>query len=138
MEVSRKRLSSHYGSKLGILLFLLPGVGAYTLFMLYPSLLSLYYSLLDWQGGPVSAAPFVGFENFKNILQDPFIYNALGNNLRLLILNWVFQLPIALMLAYVLSRLRHGVSFYRFLFYIPVILPTDNIGVALAFYFLWK
>ena len=135
MAVSRKRLSSQYGSRLGIFLFLLPGVGVYTLFMLYPSLLSLYYSLLDWYGGPVSAAPFVGLENFRAVLQDPFIYKALGNNLRLLTLNWVFQLPAALMLAYILSRLRRGVGFYRFLFYIPVILPAATMALLWRFIF---
>lgn len=135
MAVSRKRLSSQYGSRSGILLFLLPGIGVYTLFMLYPSLLSLYYSLLDWHGGPISAAPFVGFDNFREVLQDAYIYKALGNNLRLLVLNWAFQLPIALLLAYVLSRLRRGVAFYRFLFYIPVILPAATMALLWRFIF---
>jgi ABC-type sugar transport system permease subunit len=68
-------------------------------------------------------------------LQDPFIYKALGNNLRLLTLNWAFQLPIALMLAYILSRLRSGVGFYRFLFYIPVILPAATMALLWRFIF---
>jgi ABC-type sugar transport system permease subunit len=106
MASSKKPFSAHYGSPLGILLFLLPGVGAYTLFMLYPSLLSLYYSILEWQGGPLNKAPFVGLDNFLRMLQDPYIQMAIGNNLRMLTLNWAFQLPIALLLAYLLSRLR--------------------------------
>ena len=107
--LSKKRaFSINYGSPLGIVLFLLPGLGIYTLFMLYPSLLSLYYSVLEWQGGPVSAAPFVGLANFQKMLDDPYILKALSNNGRMLFLNWVFQLPVALLLAYVLSRLRRG------------------------------
>ena len=54
MGFGKSRRRSHYGSGLGIFLFLLPGVGVYTVLMLYPSLLSLYYSVLDWEGGPVS------------------------------------------------------------------------------------
>jgi ABC-type sugar transport system permease subunit len=135
MASTKKQFSIRYGSKIGIFLFLLPGVGVYTLFMLYPSLLSLYYSVLKWQGGPVSAAPFVGLDNFGQILKDPYIFDALKNNLRVLTLNWVFQLPFALLLAYVLSRLRHGVNLYRFLFYIPVILPVATMALLWRFIF---
>ena len=52
MRLGRSRRRSQYGSGVGIFLFLLPGVGVYTTLMLYPSLLSLYYSVLDWEGGP--------------------------------------------------------------------------------------
>jgi raffinose/stachyose/melibiose transport system permease protein len=135
MPSSKKPASAQYGSPLGIFLFLLPGVGAYTLFMLYPSLLSLYYSVLEWQGGPLNKAPFVGIDNFLRMVKDPYIRMAIGNNLRMLTLNWAFQLPIALMLAYLLSRLRRGVTFYRFLFYIPVILPVATMALLWRFIF---
>ncbi len=135
MALMKKQFSIQYGSKTGIILFLLPGVGVYTLFMLYPSLLSLYYSVLEWQGGPVSAAPYVGLKNFQQILVDPIVLQALGNNLRVLALNWAFQLPFALMLAYVLNRLRRGIGLYRFLFYIPVILPVATMALLWRFIF---
>jgi raffinose/stachyose/melibiose transport system permease protein len=135
MSSSKKPFSVHYGSPWGIFLFLLPGVGIYTLFMLYPSILSLYYSVLEWQGGPILKAPFVGLHNFAQMFKDRYILIALGNNLRMLTLNWAFQLPIALMLAYVLSRLRRGITFYRFIFYIPVILPAATMGLLWRFIF---
>jgi ABC-type sugar transport system permease subunit len=135
MKRKSKSRSSRYGSPWGIFLFLLPGLGIYSLFMLYPSLLSLYYSFLEWQGGPVSQAPFVGLENFRQILQDPYLFSALGNNGRLLVMNWAAQLPLALLLAYVLSRLRRGASFYRFVFYIPVVLPAATMALMWRFIF---
>ena len=130
-----KSRSHRYGSPWGIFLFLLPGLGVYSLFMLYPSLLSLYYSVLDWEGGPVASAPFVGLANFQHILQDPFLFTALGNNGRLLAMNWVFQLPLALLLAYILSRLSRGASLYRFVFYIPVVLPAATMALMWRFIF---
>lgn len=135
MTSRRSVRSSTYGSTVGILLFLLPGLGVYTVLMLYPSLLSLYYSVLQWEGGPISAAPFVGLANFRQILTDPFTALALGNNTRRLFLNWIFQLPVALALAYVLSRLRRGASLYRFVFYIPVILPAATMALMWRFVF---
>ncbi len=131
----KSRRRSHYGSGLGIFLFLLPGVGVYTLLMLYPSLLSLYYSVLDWEGGPVSNAPFVGLDNFREAFDDPVVARALGNNARVLFLNWAFQLPLALILAFTLARLRHGAALYRFLFFIPVILPVATLALLWRFVF---
>lgn len=122
-----------YGNPLGILLFLLPAVGVYTALMLYPSLLSLYYSVLEWEGGPISAAPYVGLANFRQMLADPIVLRALLNNARRLSLDWGFMLPLALMLAFVLNRLRHGASLYRFLFYIPVILPATTMALLWRF-----
>jgi raffinose/stachyose/melibiose transport system permease protein len=124
-----------YASGLGIFLFLLPGLGVYTVLMLYPSLLSLYFSLLDWQGGPIMAAPMVGLANFAEMLTDPYIGQALTNNGRVLFLNWTFQLPVALLLAYVLSRLQRGAGLYRFLFYIPVVLPAATLALMWRFIF---
>ncbi len=135
MRVFRKRRSSNYGSGFGIFLFLLPGLGVYTTLMLYPSILSLYYSVLNWEGGPVSKAPFVGADNFRAIFDDPVIVRALGNNARLLFLNWAFQLPVALVLAFTLSRLRHGSSTYRFLFFLPVVLPAATLALLWRFIF---
>jgi len=135
MPSSKKPFSARYGTPLGIFLFLLPGVGAYTLFMLYPTLLSLVYSFLQWQGGPIIKAPFVGLDNFFQLFRDPYIRLALGNNLRMLTLNWAFQLPIALLLAYLLSRLRRGATLYRFIFYIPVILPVATMALLWRFIF---
>ena len=135
MRPGRRRRRSHYGSGLGIFLFLLPGVGVYTVLMLYPSLLSLYYSVLDWEGGPVSRAPFVGLDNFRAVLDDPVVPQALGNNARVLFLSWAFQLPLALILAFTLARLRRGAALYRFLFFIPVILPVATLALLWRFIF---
>ena len=129
--VGRRR----YASSWGIILFLLPGLGIYTVLMLYPSLLSLYFSLLDWQGGPIAAAPIVGLANFLAIPKDQFMGMALTNNGRVLLFNWAFQLPMALLLASVLIRLRHGAAFYRFVFYIPVVLPAATLALMWRFIF---
>ena len=135
MRSIKKFFSLNYGSPFGIILFLLPGVGLYSLFMFYPSLQSLFYSVIDWEGGPISNAPFVGFENFNHMFSDPYILTALSNNGRLLLLNWFFQLPLALLLAYILTRLHHGSRFYRFIFYIPVILPVATLALLWRFIF---
>jgi raffinose/stachyose/melibiose transport system permease protein len=135
MSVRRAMPSSRYGSPIGIFLFLLPGLGMYTVLLLYPSLLSLYFSVLKWDGGPIGNAPFVGVANFQQLLSDSIIPIALGNNARLLLLCWLFQLPMALVLAFAITRLRHGGSVYRFVFFLPVIVPTATMALMWGFIF---
>lgn len=135
MVVQRRSRLVRYGSPLGIFLFLLPGLGTYTVLLLYPSLLSLYYSVLKWDGGPVSSAPFVGLANFQQMLSDPYLPIALSNNVRLLLLCWIFQLPVAVILAFAITRLRHGGSIYRFVFFLPVIVPAATMALLWGFIF---
>jgi ABC-type sugar transport system permease subunit len=116
-------------------LFLLPALGLYTLLMLYPSVMSVYYSLLNWNGGPLSGAPFVGLANFQQMLGDPYLPGALVNTARVVFLAVVFQLPMALLLAFAITRLRHGGSLYRFLFFLPVIVPTATMALVWGFIF---
>lgn len=135
MAIQRRVRTARYGSPIGIFLFLLPALGMYTVLLLYPSLLSLYFSVLKWSGGPISAAPFVGLSNFKQLFSDPYLPLALGNNARLLFLSWVFQLPVALILAFAVTQLRHGGSIYRFLFFLPVIVPSATMALLWGFIF---
>src|SRR5215204_2562105 len=67
------------------------------------------------------------------MFDDPVVGRALGNNGRVLFLNWIFQLPFALLLAFTLSRLRHGAALYRFVFFLPVILPTATLALLWQF-----
>jgi len=124
-----------YGNPIGIFLFLLPGLGVYTLLMLYPTVQSFIYSVVKWEGMR-PAAEFGGFGYYAQMLEDPVVLIALGNNLRALALRVLVQLPIALLLAFALSRKVRGVSLFRFLFYIPCV--TSGAALALLWRFIYN
>ncbi len=66
--------------------FLLPALAVYATFVVGPILLSMYYSLFDWSG--VSpAATFVGMRNFARLFRDGVFWQAVGNNLELVVLS---------------------------------------------------
>ena len=106
-----------------------PGWASIPLLMLYPSRSRSTTACSIGRAGRSAAAPFVGLDNFRELFNDPVVGMALGNNARVLLLNWVFQLPIALLLAFTLAGLRHGRRAYRFLFFIPVILPVATLAL---------
>jgi raffinose/stachyose/melibiose transport system permease protein len=119
-----------YGNPLALFLFLLPGIGLYLLLMLWPSLQSLYYSLVEWNG--MSAISFIGLDNFSRMTDDRLVRIALENGLRNLFLLLVFQVPAGFVLAYLLSRRVRGRRAFVFCYFLPILVSEASMAL------LWK
>jgi raffinose/stachyose/melibiose transport system permease protein len=118
-----------------ILVFLLPAVVVYTVFMIYPLLNSLRLSLFaaTTDGQEI----FVGLQNYATLLQDelwsPRFWGALKNNFIFFAIHMLVQNPIGLLLAALLAaqRGRRG-SVYRTIYFMPTILSFVLVG------FIWQ
>jgi raffinose/stachyose/melibiose transport system permease protein len=118
-----------------ILVFLLPALGLFVLFVVYPILQSIYYSFFDWKGfGP--AVDVVGLENFQNILRDRVFLTALRNVGLLVVLSLGLQLPFALALAVLVGRNLPGRVFFRTIFFLPYVL--SEVITAIMWLFLYN
>lgn len=112
-------------------LFLLPAFLLYTIFVIWPSISSLYYSLTNWNGVSPDIT-FVGFLNFKSILTSPRFWNALKNTFILTFVISIFENAIALALALLVDKVTVGKNAFRAAFYIPVLLSGIVSG------YIWK
>jgi raffinose/stachyose/melibiose transport system permease protein len=114
--------------KKALFLFVFPTFLLFTIIVIVPIFYSLYYSTLKWDG--FTKGIFVGIKNYTNM----FVNNTDGfprsvmNSLILAVISVCIQLPIALILALVLSRGVKGESFFRTVYFIPVIISTVVIG----------
>ena len=117
-----------------VLVFLAPAFLIYTVFMIYPLVDSLRLSLLaPSEGGAV----FVGLQNYVKLLTDPNwaprLWNAIANNFLFFFVHMLFQNPIGLFLAALLSsKIVRGSSVYRTLIFTPTVLSIVLIG------FIWR
>ncbi|PAV31228.1 ABC transporter permease [Virgibacillus profundi] len=115
-----------------LLLAIAPPFGGYLLFTLYPNILSVYYSLLNWDG--MTEPVFIGFQNFIAMFQDQFVWRALSHNLFLFIIVPASVVIISLVLAYLLSYKNYFESkFLKLLFFFPNILSTVVIAILWQF-----
>ncbi len=106
---------------LTIILFLLPALILFLLFVIYPIFQSIYYSLFNWKGfGP--AEDFVGLDNFKDILTDEVFQIALRNGFLIVGFSLGLQLPLSLALAVLVGRDLPGRVFFRTAFFMPYVL----------------
>jgi len=118
-----------------ILVFLLPALILYTVFMAFPMLDSLRLSFYqEQQNGP---DVFVGLANFQRLFTEPLwaerFWNALRNNFVFFAIHMFVQNPIALLLAALLTARRtRFVPFFRTALFAPTTLSFVIIG------FIWQ
>ncbi len=114
-----------------IVIFLTPAVLIYTIFMTGPLLASLPLSLFNRQND--GTLIFVGFENFNQLLNNPDYSNrflgAIIHNIQFFAIFMVFQNPVALTLAALLSSRRlRGAAIYRTIIFSPTTLSVVIVG----------
>ncbi|GEM89567.1 carbohydrate ABC transporter permease [Oceanithermus desulfurans] len=115
-----------------ITVFLAPAVVVYTVFMIYPMLASLKFSLYQTAEG--GRQVFVGLGNYVRLLTDPIwnepFWNAFWNNVVFFVIHMTLQNPIGLFLAVLLAANIRGAWIYRTIIFTPTILSVVLIGFA--------
>lgn len=117
---------------LTIAALLLPALLVYVLFVLYPMIRAVWYSLYDWNGlGAMD--DFVGWDNFDRILSDTAFQMAVRHNFTLIVLSLAIQLPIALAVALLIRDNIPGRAVFRTIFFLPYVLSEVITGVVWVF-----
>ena len=115
--------------KLNIFLFLLPALFLFLGVLIAPIILSVYYSLTDWNG--LGTPTFIGLSNYSELFftsESIDIFGALKNAFLLALLSCVIQLPFALWLALRLAGPIKGKTAMLSIFFMPVLISTVVIG----------
>lgn len=125
--------SRHWQRNIFILSFILPTLILYSLFMVYPIIQALYYSLFDWSGSSENK-DFIGLKNFVDLMHDPIMWQAIGNDYFLVAGKMIGIMILATFFAVSLTRFRLKFAvFFRSIFFIPNIISVVVIGVLWAF-----
>jgi len=88
-------------------------------FSLYPFLYTAWVSLHRTSLSNIDGGEFVGLENYRNLLQSEFFWNAARNTLTIGILSTVPQLCMALGLAHLLNYKLRNRTFFRTVMLMP-------------------
>lgn len=111
--------------------FIAPAFILYTLFIIVPTLGSVYYSFTSWDGISPNVK-FIGLANYKEIFTSARFGNALKNTVILTVFISILENAFALGLALIVDNVRWGKNFFRSAFYIPVLISGIVSG------FIWK
>ena len=120
--MTRERITT-YG------LFCLPGFIAYCVFLIFPILMGIYYSFMDWNG--ISKGyNFIGFANYAKLFTDKKFGEALLFNFRYTIMLIAGVVVISVVLALLLNKEFKGRSFFRTLYFLPAVLSMITVSLV--------
>ncbi len=109
--------------------FIIIGLLVYTIFYMVPSILSIGYSLTDWNTYRPEVN-FVGLKNFKEIFVESGRYlKYISNTIIFAVVTTAFKVLFGLILALILNEAIRGKNILRAIFYIPVTLSPLAIGL---------
>ena len=121
------------------LLFSAPYLVFVVLVFAYPLVFALWMSLHDYffaAPGAVVERPFIGFENYRQVLTDPAVWRAFGNVGIFLLINVPLTVVLSLVLATALNRVTRLRTFLRVSFYVPYV--TASVAVVGVWLFLFN
>lgn len=111
--------------------FLAPWLIGFSVFTLLPAGMSLVNSFQDYN--TLNAPVNVGFDNYRELLNDALFWRALGNTLYYAALALPAGMAVSLAMALLLNIKTRGQSFYRTVVFLPSVVPL----FASAMLWLW-
>jgi len=105
----------------------------------YPIVFAVWMSFQDYffaAPGAVVDRPFVGFDNYVAVIQDPKVWQSFGNVGIFLLINVPLTVVLSLLLAYGLNTIIHASIFFRVSYYVPYV--TASVAVVAVWLFLFS
>jgi sn-glycerol 3-phosphate transport system permease protein len=101
------------------ILLLSPAIVILCLFVLWPTIYTLYLSFFDWNM-VAPAKTFVGFANYTDVLSDPNTYKVLMNTFWYIVILLILNFVVPYTFAFVLHLLiRNFKNFFKTAFFLP-------------------
>lgn len=117
-----------------IAVFLTPSFLLFTVFVAWPSVRALGYSVQKWDG--LGTPQWAGLENFRRLFTDDLFLAALRHNAFLAVAGGSATLGLALLFAALLHRRIRGAKVFRVAFFFPNVLAS--VAVALLWLLLYS
>ncbi len=110
--------------------FMLPALVMMLVFFIIPVLYVIVVSFLKWDG--ISEAAFRNIRNYALLFKDKAFTRSIVNNVIWALVAGFIQVPLAMVMAIILSRKPRGWKFFRTVYFFPQVIS----GIALAT--LWR
>jgi raffinose/stachyose/melibiose transport system permease protein len=116
--------------RVGGWLFVLPALGAYAVFVLWPVVQTFRYSLYRWDG--VGPRTWAGLANYRSVVSDPELADALVHAFELIVFFSAIPVALGLVVANVMRRVasRRMSATARAVLFLPQVVPLVAAGIA--------
>lgn len=119
------------------IIFAIPFLTAYGLFMLFPMLYSFYLSLFEYNG--IVEKHFVGLSNYINLFtKDVLFLKSLFNTVLIMLMSLPVNLIAGMVIAYLMFSLARGRRLFQVVNFLPYITTPVAIGFIFSYIFDWN
>lgn len=112
-------------------LFLTPAFLVYTLFLIIPIGVTVYYSFTDFSG--IGKESFIGFQNYERMFDDKLFFISLKNTLIVLLVSTVILISVSFLVALMLNRAFKGNNVAKAMIFSPYIIAPIIAGTIWMF-----
>ncbi|MBK8051178.1 MAG: sugar ABC transporter permease [Anaerolineales bacterium] len=126
----RRRWRTEYA--LTAFLFLLPTFIFLAIFVVWPIAASIQLSFTEWNGISPTQKP-VGGANWVRLMSDGVFWRAFRNNLVIVVLSILIQLPIGMALAVLLDRGGRKFNLFKTVYFFPLLMSTVAVGILFKY-----
>lgn len=107
---------------------LMPAFLIYVFIVLFPIIVSVGLSFTKWRLYRYHS--FVGLKNYIYVLTDPVFLKALWNNIQIMLLSVLGQIPLGILLAYLIYRQWvKGTKFFEMMIFLPITISSVVIAL---------
>ncbi|HZU35278.1 MAG TPA: hypothetical protein VFA18_05200, partial [Gemmataceae bacterium] len=103
------------------LLFQLPWIIGFGVFLLYPAAASFYYSFTRYN--IINTPRWIGLANYQNLLGDQFFIAAVGNTAYIMLIGVPASIVFSFAVAMILNTEVKGIAIWRTLCFLPAVMP---------------
>ncbi|MEU7920845.1 carbohydrate ABC transporter permease [Micromonospora zamorensis] len=111
-------------------LYVLPALVMYAVFVLRPLVLTVQYSLYDWNG--IGVAHWAGLDNYLTVFTDSDLLKIIGNAIILIVFFSFIPVALGLLVASLVRRITTGAfgTVVRTILFLPQVIPLVAAGIA--------
>ena len=117
-------------------LYLLPAFIFLAVFMIYPLVDVVIYSLEEGYSFTSQQSLGVGLYNFSKVLRDPMFLQALKNTFLMVIITVPISTGLSLLIAYGLSSIKKLQELFQTIYFLPYV--TNTLAVGMVFMILFN
>ncbi len=117
-------------------LYLLPAILFLGVFMVYPLVDVIIYSVEEGYNSASQSYKGIGLYNFSYVLHDPYFLQAIKNTFLLVIITVPLSTGIALLISVLLSSIKPLRNLFQTVYFLPYV--TNTLAVGLVFMILFK
>jgi len=130
----QREASARGGALTAALIFLPPALLLFTIFVILPIGEAAWYGFYNWNGFN-RPENFIALKNYFSLLDNSTFKRAALNNLIIIAVSLLLQLPLALGMALLLAKKAFGAVAFRLIFFMPYILADVAAGLIFRFIF---